>query len=96
MRLVRELNDVTRFVLLGLGRPGNLAGAEAALTWQSGYMQGVDYRLRGGQGRRWTTWRRPTTCSQRARPTQSLWWARRGLRVFPLTRRLDWVRSLSS
>ena len=44
-RLVRDLNDVTRFVLLGLGKAGNGAGAEAALTWQSGYLQGVDYRL---------------------------------------------------
>lgn len=44
-RLVRDLNDVTRFVLLGLGGPGNLAGAEAALTWQGGFLQGVDYRL---------------------------------------------------
>jgi formylmethanofuran dehydrogenase subunit B len=44
-RLVRVLNDFTRFVLLGLGAAGNLAGAEAALTWQSGYLQGVDFRL---------------------------------------------------
>lgn len=44
-RLVRELNDVTRFVLLALGGPGNLTGAEAAMTWQAGYPQGVDYRL---------------------------------------------------
>ncbi len=43
-RLVRDLNDVTRFVMLGMGRAGNLVGAEAALTWQGGYLQGVDYR----------------------------------------------------
>jgi formylmethanofuran dehydrogenase subunit B len=44
-RLVRDLNDSTRFVLLSLGGPGNLAGAEAALAWQGGFLQGVDYRL---------------------------------------------------
>ena len=44
-RLTRDLNDVTRAVLLGMGGPGNTAGAEAALTWQSGFLQGVDYRL---------------------------------------------------
>ena len=43
-RLVRDLNDVTRFVLLGAGKAGNLAGAEAAVTWQGGFLQGVDYR----------------------------------------------------
>jgi formylmethanofuran dehydrogenase subunit B len=41
--LVRDLNEVARFVLLGLGAGGNLAGAEAALTWQGGFPQGVDY-----------------------------------------------------
>jgi formylmethanofuran dehydrogenase subunit B len=41
--LVRDLNEHTRFVLSGLGAPGNLAGAEAAMTWQAGYPQGVDY-----------------------------------------------------
>ena len=44
-RLVRDLNDVTRFVLLGMGGPGNTTGAEAALTWQGGFSQGIDYRL---------------------------------------------------
>ncbi len=44
-KVVRDLNESTRFVLLGLGKPGNLTGAEAALTWQSGYLQGVDHRL---------------------------------------------------
>src|SRR5262249_40325138 len=41
--LVRDLNEVTRFVLLGLGSGGNAAGAEAALTWQGGFPQGVDF-----------------------------------------------------
>lgn len=44
-RLVRDLNEFTRFVILGMGSPGNLGGAEAALTWQAGSLQGVDYRL---------------------------------------------------
>ena len=44
-RLVRDLNERTRFVILGMGDAGNLNGAEAALTWQSGFLQGVDYRL---------------------------------------------------
>ena len=42
--LVRDLNGSARFVLLGMGRGGNLAGAEAALTWQAGFPQGVDFR----------------------------------------------------
>ena len=41
--LVRDLNDVTRFVALPLGGPGNPAGAEAVLAWQSGYPLGVDF-----------------------------------------------------
>jgi formylmethanofuran dehydrogenase subunit B len=41
--LVRDLNSVTRFVLMSLGRPGNVAGAEAALAWQTGYPQCVDF-----------------------------------------------------
>lgn len=36
LTLVRDLNRFTRFVVLGLGGPGNPAGAEAALTWQTG------------------------------------------------------------
>lgn len=36
LALVRDLNSFTRFVILGLGGPGNPAGAEAALTWQTG------------------------------------------------------------
>lgn len=42
-RLVRDLNDSTRFVMLGPGAAGNLSGAEAVLTWQGGYPQGLDY-----------------------------------------------------
>jgi formylmethanofuran dehydrogenase subunit B len=41
--LVRDLNGVTRFVLMSLGRPGNVAGAEAALAWQTGYPQSLDF-----------------------------------------------------
>ena len=44
-RLVRDLNEGRRFVLMGMGAPGNPAGAESALTWQGGFLQGVDYRL---------------------------------------------------
>lgn len=42
--LVRDLNESTRFVLLGMGTPGNLPGAEAALTWQTGFLQGASYQ----------------------------------------------------
>lgn len=41
--LVRALNGLTRFTLGTLGGAGNLAGAEAALTWQGGYPQGLDF-----------------------------------------------------
>jgi formylmethanofuran dehydrogenase subunit B len=41
--LVRDLNAVTRFVLMSLGRPGNVSGAEAALAWQTGYPQCLDF-----------------------------------------------------
>jgi formylmethanofuran dehydrogenase subunit B len=41
LALVRDLNDFTRFVILGLGGPGNAAGAEAVVTWQTGYPSGV-------------------------------------------------------
>ena len=41
--LVRALNEHSRFVLLGLGSPANVAGAEAVMTWQAGYPQGVDF-----------------------------------------------------
>lgn len=42
--LVDDLNDRTRFVLLGLGEAGNPAGADAALVWQGGFLPGLDYR----------------------------------------------------
>jgi len=41
--LVRELNRKTKFVVVGLGGPGNAHGAEAALAWQSGFAPGVDF-----------------------------------------------------
>jgi formylmethanofuran dehydrogenase subunit B len=37
LTLVRDLNASTRFVLLGMGGPGNPAGAEAVSTWQTGH-----------------------------------------------------------
>jgi formylmethanofuran dehydrogenase subunit B len=41
--LVRYLNEVSRFVLLGLESGWNPSGAESALTWQAGFPQGVDF-----------------------------------------------------
>lgn len=41
--LVRDLNGSTRFVILSMGGPGNAAGAEAVLAWQSGFASSVDY-----------------------------------------------------
>lgn len=41
LTLVRDLNTFTRFVILGLGSPGNAVGAEAALTWQTGFPTAV-------------------------------------------------------
>ncbi len=41
--LVRELNERTRFVAIGLGQAGNLAGAESVLTWQAGYPSAIDF-----------------------------------------------------
>jgi formylmethanofuran dehydrogenase subunit B len=41
--LVRDLNAVTRFVILPLGEPGNATGAEAVLTWQSGFPMSVSW-----------------------------------------------------
>ena len=46
LALVRDLNAHTRFVILSLGGPGNATGAEAVLTWQTGYSGRVD--LAGG------------------------------------------------
>ena len=43
LALVRDLNEPTRFVLLSLGTPGNAPGAEAVLTWQSGYPLSVEF-----------------------------------------------------
>ncbi|MCC7474622.1 MAG: formylmethanofuran dehydrogenase subunit B [Pirellulales bacterium] len=37
LRLVKELNAHTRFAALRLGAAGNLAGAEAVLTWTTGF-----------------------------------------------------------
>jgi len=42
-RLVRALNERSRFVALPMGGPGNRAGVEAALTWQAGAPRAVDY-----------------------------------------------------
>lgn len=42
-RLVRDLNDVNRFVALPIGGPGNPTGAEAVTTWQTGFAQAVDF-----------------------------------------------------
>ncbi|MFO0890450.1 MAG: formylmethanofuran dehydrogenase subunit B [Isosphaeraceae bacterium] len=41
--LVRELNRHTRFVILGMGEPGNLPGAEAVLAWQTGFPGAIDF-----------------------------------------------------
>jgi formylmethanofuran dehydrogenase subunit B len=41
LTLVRDLNATTRFVLLGLGGPGNAAGARAVASWQAGHPSGV-------------------------------------------------------
>ncbi|WP_165229922.1 formylmethanofuran dehydrogenase subunit B [Aquisphaera insulae] len=40
--LVRDLNSRTRFVLLSLGSPGNVAGAEGVLARQAGFPSCVD------------------------------------------------------
>jgi formylmethanofuran dehydrogenase subunit B len=40
--LVRELNRHSRFVILGMGETGNPTGAEAVMTWQTGFPTGVD------------------------------------------------------
>ena len=41
LTLVRDLNAITRFVLLNLGGPGNAAGARAVATWQTGHPSAV-------------------------------------------------------
>ena len=35
--LVRDMNAHARFVCVSLGGPGNAAGADNVLTWQTGY-----------------------------------------------------------
>ena len=40
--LVAPLNCRSRFVILGMGEPGNAQGAEAVLTWQTGFPASVD------------------------------------------------------
>jgi formylmethanofuran dehydrogenase subunit B len=40
--LVRDLNRRSRFVILGMGEPGNSQGAEAVLTWQTGFPISLD------------------------------------------------------
>jgi formylmethanofuran dehydrogenase subunit B len=40
--LVRDLNRGSRFVILGMGEPGNIPGAEAVSTWQTGFSTSVD------------------------------------------------------
>jgi len=40
--LVRDLNRQARFVILGMGEPGNSQGAEAVMTWQTGFPTSVD------------------------------------------------------
>ncbi len=40
--LVRDLNRQARFVILGMGEPGNPQGAEAVLAWQTGFPTSVD------------------------------------------------------
>jgi formylmethanofuran dehydrogenase subunit B len=42
LALVRDLNAHTRFVIFALGSPGNATGAEAALTWQTGFAASVN------------------------------------------------------
>ena len=44
-RLIQDLNEGRRFVALGLGGPGNFAGASSVLGWQSGGSSTVDYGL---------------------------------------------------
>ena len=41
--LTQRLNDATRAALITLRAGGNCSGAEAALTWQTGYPLAVDY-----------------------------------------------------
>lgn len=43
LQLVTDLNDHTRFCALPLGAPGNGAGAENVLAWQTGYPCAVNF-----------------------------------------------------
>ena len=43
LALVREMNRHTRFVALPLGSPGNMAGAEQVLSWQTGSPSAVNF-----------------------------------------------------
>lgn len=42
LALVSDLNASARFVFLTLGGPGNPSGADAVMTWQTGFASGVD------------------------------------------------------
>jgi formylmethanofuran dehydrogenase subunit B len=43
LMLVRDMNRHTRCVALPLGPPGNSAGAQQVLSWQTGYPTAVDF-----------------------------------------------------
>lgn len=45
LELARDLNEHTRCVALGLGRPDNAVGAQQVLTWQTGFPAAVDFSL---------------------------------------------------
>jgi formylmethanofuran dehydrogenase subunit B len=45
LALVRDLNDLTRFVCMPMIAGGNLVGAENVLTWQTGYPSPVSLTL---------------------------------------------------
>lgn len=47
LALVRDLNESTRFVALGLGAPGNASGAEAVTAWQTGIPGRVYFAANG-------------------------------------------------
>lgn len=46
LRLVKDLNDYTRFYAKPMSGPGNVSGAENVVCWQTGYPPGVHF----GQG----------------------------------------------
>lgn len=43
LRLVRDLNDVTRFVALPLGGRGNPSGFHSVAAWQTGFAASIDF-----------------------------------------------------